>query len=208
MRAGQIGAGPSATAGASDAVAFSFYATKNLTTGEGGMITTHRADLAGKMRMLALHGVSHDAWDRYTDRGGLALRRAGARLQIQPERHSGRPRDPPAAEAGLVYRTARAIRRRVPARLRRSGRGGAAARQSALPPRVAPLHSAPESAHARDRPRGIHPPAAAKGHRRERPLHPDSAVKLLFASAAGAVCLPARARVCIRGLSRFRCIRQ
>ena len=65
----QIGAGPSATAGASDAVAFSFYATKNLTTGEGGMITTHRADLAGKMRMLALHGISHDAWDRYTDRG-------------------------------------------------------------------------------------------------------------------------------------------
>ena len=39
----QIGAGPTATADASDAVAFSFYATKNLTTGEGGMITTHRA---------------------------------------------------------------------------------------------------------------------------------------------------------------------
>ena len=48
---------------------FSFYATKNLTTGEGGMITTHRPELAQRMRMLALHGVSHDAWDRYTDRG-------------------------------------------------------------------------------------------------------------------------------------------
>ena len=56
-------------AGASDAVVFSFYATKNLTTGEGGMITTYRADLAESMRMLALHGVSHDAWDRYTERG-------------------------------------------------------------------------------------------------------------------------------------------
>jgi dTDP-4-amino-4,6-dideoxygalactose transaminase len=56
-------------AGASDAVVFSFYATKNLTTGEGGMITTHRADLAESMRMLALHGVSHDAWDRYTEHG-------------------------------------------------------------------------------------------------------------------------------------------
>ena len=56
-------------AGASDAVAFSFYATKNLTTGEGGMITTHRRELAESMRMLALHGTSHDAWDRYTDRG-------------------------------------------------------------------------------------------------------------------------------------------
>jgi dTDP-4-amino-4,6-dideoxygalactose transaminase len=65
-----IGAAPSDTAGGSDAVAFSFYATKNLTTGEGGMITTHRAELAETMRMLALHGTSHDAWDRYTDRGG------------------------------------------------------------------------------------------------------------------------------------------
>jgi dTDP-4-amino-4,6-dideoxygalactose transaminase len=64
-----VGAGPTATTGASDAVAFSFYATKNLTTGEGGMITTHRATLAQTMRMLALHGVNHEAWDRYTDRG-------------------------------------------------------------------------------------------------------------------------------------------
>ena len=64
-----IGAGPTATAGASDAVAFSFYATKNLTTGEGGMITTHRPALAQTMRMLTLHGVNHEAWDRYTDHG-------------------------------------------------------------------------------------------------------------------------------------------
>jgi dTDP-4-amino-4,6-dideoxygalactose transaminase len=65
----QIGAGPTEKADASDAVAFSFYATKNLTTGEGGMITTHRPALAQTMRMLALHGVSHEAWDRYTDKG-------------------------------------------------------------------------------------------------------------------------------------------
>jgi len=64
-----IGGGPTATSSASDAVAFSFYATKNLTTGEGGMITTHRQELAKSMRMLALHGTSHDAWDRYTERG-------------------------------------------------------------------------------------------------------------------------------------------
>jgi dTDP-4-amino-4,6-dideoxygalactose transaminase len=54
----------------SDAVAFSFYATKNLTTGEGGMLTTSRADLAETVRMLALHGTSRDAWNRYTDHGG------------------------------------------------------------------------------------------------------------------------------------------
>jgi dTDP-4-amino-4,6-dideoxygalactose transaminase len=65
-----IGAGPTGATSASDAVAFSFYATKNLTTGEGGMITTDQPALAETMRMLALHGVSHDAWDRYTDRGG------------------------------------------------------------------------------------------------------------------------------------------
>lgn len=64
-----IGGGPSDTADASDAVAFSFYATKNLTTGEGGMVTTHRPELANKMRVLSLHGTSHDAWDRYTEKG-------------------------------------------------------------------------------------------------------------------------------------------
>jgi dTDP-4-amino-4,6-dideoxygalactose transaminase len=55
--------------GTSEAVAFSFYATKNLTTGEGGMVTTSDESLADTVRMLALHGVSHDAWDRYTDQG-------------------------------------------------------------------------------------------------------------------------------------------
>ena len=64
-----IGAAPARDGGSSDAVVFSFYATKNLTTGEGGMIVTHLRPLADAIRMLALHGVSHQAWDRYTDRG-------------------------------------------------------------------------------------------------------------------------------------------
>ena len=50
-------------------VAFSFYATKNLTTGEGGMITTADAESAARMRRLALHGMSRDAWKRYTQTG-------------------------------------------------------------------------------------------------------------------------------------------
>ena len=54
---------------ASDAVVFSFYATKNLTTGEGGMITTSSQQLANTMRMLTLHGMSRDAWNRYTEKG-------------------------------------------------------------------------------------------------------------------------------------------
>jgi len=49
-------------------VAFSFYATKNLTTGEGGMLTGDPAFLA-RARVLSLHGMSRDAWRRY-DKGG------------------------------------------------------------------------------------------------------------------------------------------
>jgi dTDP-4-amino-4,6-dideoxygalactose transaminase len=48
---------------------FSFYASKNLTTGEGGMITTASADAADRMRIASLHGLSRDAWARY-ERGG------------------------------------------------------------------------------------------------------------------------------------------
>ena len=54
---------------ASDAVAFSFYATKNITTGEGGMVTTNDRHLAERMRVLCLHGISKDAWNRYTEKG-------------------------------------------------------------------------------------------------------------------------------------------
>ena len=50
-------------------VAFSFYATKNMTTGEGGMIATPDAEAAAKMRRLALHGMSRDAWKRYNQAG-------------------------------------------------------------------------------------------------------------------------------------------
>lgn len=64
-----IGAGPTADAPASDAVVFSFYATKNITTGEGGMVTAHHQPLADTIRMLSLHGLSHDAWRRYSDQG-------------------------------------------------------------------------------------------------------------------------------------------
>lgn len=54
------------TPAGSDAVVYSFYATKSLATGEGGMITTHRADLAAHMRVLGYHGISdRDDW-RYT----------------------------------------------------------------------------------------------------------------------------------------------
>ena len=48
----------------SRATCFSFYATKNITTGEGGMLTTDDHELARKVRLLSRHGISVDAWKR------------------------------------------------------------------------------------------------------------------------------------------------
>jgi dTDP-4-amino-4,6-dideoxygalactose transaminase len=62
QRAGAIG----------DAGAFSFYATKAITTGEGGMLVSARAELVDEARVLSLHGLSRDAWKRY-ERDGDAL---------------------------------------------------------------------------------------------------------------------------------------
>ena len=50
----------------SDGAAFSFYATKNITSGEGGAVVTNNDELADKIRILRLHGMSEDAADRYT----------------------------------------------------------------------------------------------------------------------------------------------
>ena len=52
-----------------DVTAFSFYAIKNMTTAEGGMITTDDDELAEKMRLLSSHGISKDAWKRYSSTG-------------------------------------------------------------------------------------------------------------------------------------------
>jgi dTDP-4-amino-4,6-dideoxygalactose transaminase len=48
---------------------FSFYVTKNMTTGEGGMVTTESDELAARLKMYALHGMSADAWHRFSDKG-------------------------------------------------------------------------------------------------------------------------------------------
>ncbi len=53
----------------SDFTAFSFYATKTLATGEGGMITTNNDQWADRCRVMCLHGISKDAWKRYTSEG-------------------------------------------------------------------------------------------------------------------------------------------
>lgn len=45
---------------------YSFYANKTITTGEGGMAVTDERRIADRMRLMSLHGLSHDAWDRYS----------------------------------------------------------------------------------------------------------------------------------------------
>jgi len=52
-----------------DMTCFSFYATKPITTGEGGMVTTENDKWADRIKMLRLHGISRDAWKRYTKEG-------------------------------------------------------------------------------------------------------------------------------------------
>jgi len=52
-----------------DAAAFSFYATKNITTAEGGMLVMPDPTARERARILALHGISRDAWKRYTAAG-------------------------------------------------------------------------------------------------------------------------------------------
>jgi dTDP-4-amino-4,6-dideoxygalactose transaminase len=52
-----------------DFTCFSFYATKNLTTGEGGMVTTSDEQAASFMRTASLHGMSRDGWTRYAPGG-------------------------------------------------------------------------------------------------------------------------------------------
>src|SRR5215831_11469824 len=56
---------PVGSAALADITAFSFYATKNLTTGEGGAAVTDDVALAERIRLLSLHGMNRDAWKRY-----------------------------------------------------------------------------------------------------------------------------------------------
>jgi dTDP-4-amino-4,6-dideoxygalactose transaminase len=53
----------------SDAAAYSFYATKNITSAEGGLLLTNRDDVAERAQVLSLHGMDRDAWKRYMKGG-------------------------------------------------------------------------------------------------------------------------------------------
>jgi dTDP-4-amino-4,6-dideoxygalactose transaminase len=60
--------------GTASVACFSFYANKTITTGEGGMAITNNAFLAERMKLMSLHGLSRDAWDRYSGGGSWDYR--------------------------------------------------------------------------------------------------------------------------------------
>ncbi|GAB47059.1 DegT/DnrJ/EryC1/StrS family aminotransferase [Mobilicoccus pelagius] len=92
--------------GASEAVVFSFYATKTMTTGEGGMVVTHDADLARRIRTMRLHGISRDVFDRYSTPG------AGWAYEIVAPGYKYNLTDPAAAMGRVQLRRAVAMRDR------------------------------------------------------------------------------------------------
>jgi dTDP-4-amino-4,6-dideoxygalactose transaminase len=68
----------------SDLTAFSFYATKTITTGEGGMLTTNNDEYADRAAMMRLHGIGKDAWNRYSHTGSwfYQVHDAGYKLNL------------------------------------------------------------------------------------------------------------------------------
>lgn len=62
------------TNGSRSVSCYSFYANKTITTGEGGMAVTNNQRLAQRMRLMSLHGLSHDAWNRYASNGSWDYR--------------------------------------------------------------------------------------------------------------------------------------
>lgn len=68
----------------SEMTTFSFYATKTITTGEGGMLTTDNDDYAERARVMRLHGISGDAWKRYSREGSwfYEVQDAGYKLNM------------------------------------------------------------------------------------------------------------------------------
>ena len=190
------------------AVCFSFYAIKNMTTGEGGMITTNDDALAQRLRLLSLHGMSRDAWKRYTEAGSWYyevlepgykynmtdiqaalgihqlrrldgfIRRRQEIAAMYDEAFSGSARDPPAS---------------------------AAARQESHVSSVS--DSAPERRLLAVEPVGIHRRAAWPQHRRQRSFHSAAPAPVLprpVRLPPGAV--PGLRRDIIKGCCRFRSI--
>ncbi len=114
FRPGQLG----------QAACFSFYATKNLTCGEGGAVATNDSALAERLKRLRSHGMSKEAAGRYTGRY-QHWDMLSARVQGQPLGHQCRPARRPASEAGGTARAPGGDRPPLRNRLRGPARASA-----------------------------------------------------------------------------------
>ncbi len=163
----------------SDVTAFSFYATKNLTTGEGGAAVTDDDALAARMNLLSLHGMDRDAWKRYGDTGSwyYEVTAPGFKYNLsdvlaaiglaQLERFESMQQR--RRELVALYDSLLAA---VPEVRRPQVRAGVGAR-------LAPLSGRAGAGAAHLRPRAFHPGAARREHRRLGALHPHPPASLL-----------------------------
>src|SRR5262245_17168506 len=80
----------------------SAFTQPNLKTGEGGMVVTHESRPYEKMKLLCLHGISKDAWNRYAEHGNWYYE-VVLRIQVQPERPAIGYWNTSTGEAGRVH---------------------------------------------------------------------------------------------------------
>ena len=154
-----------------DMTAFSFYATKNITTGEGGMITTDSDEYNDRLRVRRLHGISRDAWKRYTSEGSWYYEveypgykynptDINSALGLQQLRRSDRFHAVRSYYASLYQLGLSDVPEIDPA--------GASPMGVA---RLASLRDPAEPRTAHDRPRRVHAPPPGGEHRSQRALH-------------------------------------
>jgi dTDP-4-amino-4,6-dideoxygalactose transaminase len=166
-----IGSGP-------NPVSFSFYATKNLTTGEGGMLTA-APDFLERARVLALHGMSRDAWQRYEGRGSWPYEvvSPGFRYNMSDLQAS-------LGLAQLARLDSMQWRRRRIVAAYQAGFAGIdalepAGRTRRRRARLASLCPASPARRPGDRPERLHPGARGAQHRRIGALHSGPPASLL-----------------------------
>ena len=135
---------------------FSFYANKTITTGEGGMAVTDDDALAGRMRQMSLHGLSHDAWKRFAGNNPWDYRIVAPGYKYNLTDVAAAMGIHQAARAEEMRQERQAIARRFRQRLSDVEQTRAAARSARSRPLLAPI---PDSAAARsacDRPQCVH----------------------------------------------------
>ena len=174
--------------------AFSFYATKTITTGEGGMLVTDDDAIADRARVMSLHGISRDAWNRYAANGSwyYEIEDAGYKYNMTDI----------AAALGLVQLE------RAPSCSRRVGRSRRRIRGSSSPllprtcwnsPRTPRTGRMPGTC---NRPSRARPPRPRSGCRSRSDRRPWDRCQRSLHSAALAPVLPATLGQSARGPSR------